>query len=263
MKHLISYLKLFLKLIKTDLIIHFKKVYLGEVIDCIFWIVCLLTVSTYVLPQMGMSQDYGALIATGAVVSVAFWDVWSITTKFISDLDGNMVFQYYLTLPLPSWAYFLKQIVFYSIRGGLNAILILPMSKLILMDKINFSNFSIIKFVIIFISANFFCATLSLIMGWLVDDINNIGHVGIRFLFPMWFLGGSQFPWHTLNQLSPKFAYFCLLNPLIYAMEGMRSAVLGADDFLPFWYCIAALWVFTIIFGVVGIVKLRKKLDCV
>jgi ABC-type polysaccharide/polyol phosphate export permease len=263
MKNLKSYIKLFFQLLKTDLIIYIRKVYLGDVIDCAIWVGSILLISTYILPEMGMVHNYGSLIATGAIISVAFWDTWSITTKFISDLEGDQTFQYYLSMPMPSTAYFIKNIVYYSIRGGMQAIFVLPYSKLILMNKFDLTNFCFFKFFIVFVSANVFCATLALIFGSLVENINNIGQVGVRFLFPMWFFGGSQFPWQTLYNLSPKFAYACLLNPLIHAVEAMRTAILGPQGFLPFWNCIIILWFFIFVFGWLGIYRLKKRLDCV
>jgi hypothetical protein len=67
-----------------------------------------------------------------AIISVAFWNTWSITTKFISDLEGDQTFQYYLALPMPSTAYFIKNISYYAIRGGMQAIFVLPYAKLII-----------------------------------------------------------------------------------------------------------------------------------
>jgi hypothetical protein len=59
MKNLKSYIKLFFQLLKTDLIIYIRKVYLGDVIDCAIWVGSILVISTYVLPKMGIAENYG------------------------------------------------------------------------------------------------------------------------------------------------------------------------------------------------------------
>jgi ABC-2 type transport system permease protein len=202
-------------------------------------------------------------MASGMIISVAFWDVWSTATNFVSDMEGDQTIKYYLTLPVPAWLYFIKQIVYFAIRGGLQGIVMLPFGKLVLLDRFDLSNFNAIQFIFVFISANVFCATLSLIMSSMVKNMNNVGDVGVRFLFPMWFLGGSQFSWQTLYGFSPKFAYLCLLNPLLYAMEAMRAAILGQAGYLPFWLSIFILWIFNILFSWYGIVRMKKRLDCV
>lgn len=263
MNKILLYSKLFWNLFKTDLTIYVKEILWGELIDSFTLSTCIILIATYILPEIGLSKSYGSFMAVGMIVSMAFWDVWSITTKFISDLEGNKTFTYYLSLPLPAWLYFLKQITFHAVRGGTIAIFMLPLGKLILLNRINFTNFNLVKFICAFISTCIFCATLSLIMGAIVKDMNNIGHVAIRFLFPMWFLGGSQYSWYTLLGFSKNFAYLCLLNPLLYSMEAMHVATLGQEGYLPFWSSLFILWIFIILSSWYGITKMKKRLDCV
>ena len=83
----------------------------------------------------------------------------------------------------------------------------------------------------------------------------------MRIVYPLWFLGGFQFSWKVLHDCSPTLATLNLLNPYVYSMESMRAAALGQHDYLPFWYCIGALVLFTIMFASWGIIRLKKRLD--
>ena len=57
--------------------------------------------------------------------------------------------------------------------------------------------------------------------------------------------------------------YLHLVNPLLYVMEGMRAATLGQEGYLPFWFSLAGLTIFTVGFAWDAIRRLQKRLDCV
>lgn len=248
---------------KTDMQVYFSKIFIGEFIDSMIWAGSSMFLGAYIFPELGMASSYGALFAIGLLATVSFWDIWSISTKYVADLEGNRTIEYYLTLPLPATLYFIKQVISHAARMGIIGLSMLPLAKLILLQRLDLSHLRIVHFGIILISSVVFCAVMSLIMASMVKDINNIGHVGIRILFPMWFFSGAQFSWQTLYKFSPVTAYICLINPLLYAMEGMRAAVLGQPGYLPFWLCVAMLWIFNLLFAWIGIVRMERRLDCV
>ena len=96
-----------------------------------------------------------------------------------------------------------------------------------------------------------------------VKNLAAIEHVWLRFILPLWFFGGTQFSWQTIYNIAPYIGYLTLLDPLVYVMEGMRAAVLGQEGNLPFWLCVAVLWVLTVVFGWWAIKRLKTRLDFV
>jgi len=257
-----SYAKLFWQLLRTDFFIY-KNAVLDAFIDCTIWFTCLIVVFAYVFPLIGLAQTFGAYIAVGAIVSCIFWDTWATATGFISDIEGEKTIEYFLTLPLPNSLILIKQIVSYAIKGGLPALLILPLGKLFLLGSMDLSQFSLIKYLLIFTLTALLIGAFSLFVSSTIQNLHHLGKVGIRYLFPMWFFGGSNYPWETVYKLSPTFAYLHLLNPLLYAMEGIHAAVLGQTGYLPYWICAIMLTVFIGVFTVLGIWNLKKRLDFV
>ena len=253
----------FLLVLKTDLFKYYKKTFKDHLANSAIWVTCSLIISSYVWPKVGMTEEFGVFMALGFLVSSAFWDAWGVTAQFVSDLEGDRIIDYYLVLPLSSRLFFIKQMVFYMLRTMGVSLLMLPVSKLVLGGKMSFAHFSIGKFIIIFIVTNIFCATLSLLMTSLVKDMSSIDNVSMRFLFPMWFFGGSQFSWMTFHSVAPYFAYLNLCNPLLYAMEAMRVAFLGQAGYLPFWPSILMLLVFSAACGYIGTRRLVRRLDCI
>lgn len=259
-KNFKKYSKIFWELLKTDLIV-FGHNLIGNIIDCIIWVTLTMFVFAYIFPSLGMTKDYGALWLGSAIASWAIFEAWPSILTFISDIKGNNSISYELTLPIPSWLIIIKRILGYTINSMAITLIILPLGKLILWNNISFANFNILKFILIFITINIFASTFAHFLTSLIPSLERIGTAWMRILFPMWFLGGAQFPWYAINQMSPKLGKISLLNPIIYMMEGSRASILGQQNFISLWYCLLALWGFTFIFGTIAIIRIKKRLD--
>lgn len=257
-----SYVHLFWQLLKTDLHIY-RKAMIDSFIDSTVWFTCTIIIFAHIFPLLGMQRGFSIFIAIGAIISCSFWNIWSTSTHFISDIEGNKTINYFLSLPIPNELVLVKQVLGYAIKAGTPSLLILPLGKILLWKQMDLSNFAPIKFAILFIIANIFVGSLSLVITSYIESLHHIGKVGIRFLFPMWFFGGANYSWAIIYKLSPAFAYATLCNPLIYAMEGIRSAILGPEGYLSFWLCILMLILFTALFCAIGIKRFRKRLDFV
>ena len=96
-----------------------------------------------------------------------------------------------------------------------------------------------------------------------VGALSKMENVWSRFIFPLWFMGGFQFSWASIHTLSPKLSYVFLCNPVLYVMEGMRAALLGQADCLPWAWCCIALLGFTTIGWWYAQYKMRRLLDFV
>ncbi|MCK4650684.1 ABC transporter permease [Candidatus Babeliales bacterium] len=259
-KKIISQLKIFFQLIKTDLII-FKKDALGGIIDTIIWVSILLFVTSHLYPKLGMPLNYGVIYLLGTIVSCSLFETESNVVSIISDIEGNNNISYQATLPIKSNFVFLKNAISSACKAMTLAIVIIPLGKIFLWQRLNLSLFSPIKFLIMFVTIGIFAGIFSIFMSSLVKGMKQIDIVWFRVLFPLWMLGGTFFPWYAVYKLSPKFAYLFLLNPVIYASEGMRVAILGQQNYINFWLCLSAMWFSVFIFGFFGIKRLKKRLD--
>jgi ABC-2 type transport system permease protein len=259
---IMNYAKLFFLLLKTDLII-FNKRFKEGIINTIIWVSIILVIFAYIFPAMGMTNLFGPLYVTGAVVSSCIFEIWSSSITFVSDLEANKTISYPLTLPIPSWLYFIQLAIGYAIKSMTIALVIIPLGKLIIWDKFSLAHISLTKTLIMFIIVNIFAGLLSLFMSSITTSIFNFRNIWTRFLFPLWFLGGAEFYWQVAYTLSKPLAYIMLLNPITYAMEGMRASILGEKLFISFWICSFMLFIFSILCGYVAFKKLKNRLDFV
>jgi ABC-type polysaccharide/polyol phosphate export permease len=75
--------------------------------------------------------------------------------------------------------------------------------------------------------------------------------------------GGSTFPLNAVQKVSPFIAKLLLLNPIIYAYEGLRASVLGQAGYLNIWFCFAMLWLTSLSLGFFALNRLKHRLDFV
>ena len=132
-----------------------------------------------------------------------------------------------------------------------------------LWNQIIFSEINFLKLIVAFLSIGLFFGFFTLFMISITKDILKLDNAFMRFSYPLWFLGGFQFSWAVLYEYSPTLAKINLINPYIYATEAMRGIIIGPQGFLPFWYCIGALFCLTVVAGSIGIIKIKKRLDYV
>lgn len=250
----------FKQLLKTDFII-FKQVFWDKLINFMIWTTCLVMVNAYLMPLFGLSKLYANFILAGICAAAGLFEVFPSTVTLITDFEGDNITSYYLTLPLRSTFVWLRLLIYYAVSSASLSIFVLPVGKLLLWDQFSLSQISITSFAIMFILANLFYGALTLWLASKVKNMTKISNVWMRFIFPMWFLGGFQFSWATLNAISPAFGYISLVNPMIYIMEGFRAAILGQAGYLPLWFCASMLAVACIVLTANSIHRLRKRLD--
>ena len=253
----------FLALLIRDIRV-FKKRFIGRSIDSIVWVLSLVLIAHHIMPMFGVNNSqFGAFTLVGTLAVWGFFEMCTSIAMIIGDLEGNRSISYFLTLPIKQSLIFVEMAIASAYRSMVTSILILPTGALLLGDSFSLSSVDWIKFIIAFSVVNLFYGFLTLLIASKTPDLTFLGTIRMRILFPLWFLGGYQFTWKMLYAKSKILAYLTLLNPMIYVMEGIRSSVLGPEDYLPFWICMTALTALSALFGFIGIKHLLKRLDCI
>lgn len=247
-------------LLLADLAI-LKTLIRDKVINFLIWVTITNVVAAYVMPAFGLSREYGVFLFAGSVATAGLFEVFPSAAKLVNDLTGDQVLLYQCTLPLPSSWVIMRMMLYNAINALLLGMCVLPMGKLILGDLFVVSQVSIIKCLLIIPVISLFYGAFSIFVAARIYDMSKIGNVWMRFVFPLWFLGCYQFSWASLLDAFPVLAYANFVNPLTYAMEGTRAAILGQEGFLNYWLCLGMLLLFYISFAKLGINALKKRLD--
>lgn len=239
----------------------FKSGLKRRLINTLVWTAFLV----YVFEYIGLANNagYGLFVGCGECATQGFYRIFGLIVAMVADLEGPRRISYLLTLPISSRLVFLSFAVSAMIRVIVMAAPILIITKLVLWDYFDLAYMSIFKVVSIFLCIHFFYGALYVVYAGYISSIEGVRVIRTRFADMLFWIGGFYFTWQRLYQKSHFFAYLDLLNPLIYASEGMRAAVIGQEGYLPFWWCCFALLVYGAICIIVGTRKLMKKLDCV
>ncbi len=234
-----------------------------KLIDLTIYIVATLSVATYLLPSLGMSDTFGVFSLAGLIASAGLFEAWPGAINLINDLTGENITAYYLTLPIPSALVFVRLIIIYAFNGLMLSLASIPLGMLVLWGNTAGLAISPLQLGIAVIAMNIFFGCFTLWVASFMKNMMQAGNVWMRFVFPLWFFGGFQFSWNMLYNKAPLFAYIDLLNPVIYAMEASKGALLGQTGYIPFGYCICALIIGSIAIGTHAVMRLKKRLNCI
>jgi len=118
-------------------------------------------------------------------------------------------------------------------------------------------------FALVWLVSALFFSVFAIWIASFVKGPQQMGKVFMRFVFPLWFFGGFQFTWAKLHSVSPWLAYLDLANPYIYAMEAMRTTVLGPQGNLNFWLSLGVLLLLAVLVFIHAFKRFKKQLDFV
>jgi len=224
------------------------------------WGTLTLAVATFVFPLLGL-KNFGVLQIASVIITVIgfeiYWQLFNTTDELCQ--KGHL---YYLfMLPIPTSWIFAQKTVFYTLNGAILAVSMIPMGKILLWNELNLAAISWTKLLLAIFSMSFFFACFLIMLASIAKKTEDVDHLFMRLLFPLWLIGGFQFTWLTLFKLNKFVACAALVSPYIYATEAARAAILGQVGFIPFPICICTLNFCGFAFAWIGYKRLQKKLE--
>lgn len=217
-----------------------------------------------VLPAIGIArQGFGALLLPGIVaLTVITTAIQGVALPLVLDLGFAREIDDRLLAPLPVSLVALEKVIFAAMRGLVAGAVIFPLAYLILGSEFQVRADAIGVIMLVMILAAFASASLGMTIGTLVRP-EQIGLMFALILTPLLFTGCVQYPWGSLGVLQ-WFQIVTLFNPLTYASEGLRYAMVPHfhGQVLPtLWLG----WVFLglvatiIVFSAIGIQTFRRR----
>jgi len=252
----------FFQLLKRDLII-FKRNYWSKFLDMAIIFANNVLIFSYFMSGEGLTESYGPFLLIAAIGSFGFIEVVGKVAQLVSDLEGEKAISQLLIMPIRAEGIFINLVAFWAISSMLLSFLLFPIGKLLLWTRFDLAAISYVKLIPIMITSNIFFGSFALWLSGVIPGISNLNTLWMRYIVPLWMFGAYFFSWKSAYALNPIIGTALLINPLVYVMEGARTAALGQEGFLPYWVCLIALWGFIFACTAHGIKRLRKKLDCV
>ena len=196
-----------------------------------------------VLPRIGLaSNDFAALMLPGIVALTGMIAAMQgVTLPLVLDLGFAREIDDRLLSPLPVWWVALEKVIFGAMRGAVASSVIFPLGHLILGSGFAVRGDRILILIGMVILTAFVGSTIGLLMGTIIKP-EQISLMFTLIFTPLLFTGCTYYPWGALGRIV-WFQVLTLFNPLTYAAEGLRYAMvppINGHDFPT----LALHWIF-------------------
>lgn len=222
-----------------------RHTFIDEFINMAIWVVGTILVMGYLMQSFGLRADFGMFQFGGLLAFVGLFEFWPFIANFLVDIEGDNIFGYHATLPCRLKTVLFSYIFAQAIVTFILSLFILPIGKLLLWSQFSLTAVSWPMLILVLLAINIFFAILGLWIASIVKSMEHIGNVWMRMIWPMWMFGGFQLSFASIRGVWPMFAYVNLINPVIYASEGVRGALIGGN-FMNTWLCLGAIILFSL-----------------
>jgi ABC-2 type transport system permease protein len=205
-----------------------------------------------------MPSSYKSLLLPGIMaISMVFSGVWSVAMPLIAEFQFTREIEDRLLAPIEiSWVA-IEKVVFGTLQSLVSALVVIPAAWFLLRPGVELNLRSPLSFVIVTLLVALFSSCGGLALGCSVDQT----HIGLMFslvLTPMIFFGCTYYPWSALNNF-PILQKLVLVNPLVYASEGLRGTLVPQFPHLSLLAVLVALAVFDTLLLAVGLRQFHRK----
>ncbi len=178
-----------------------------------------------VLPGIGLAAgNFGALMLPGIVALTGLLAaIQGVTLPLVLDLGFAREIDDRLLAPLPVWWVALEKVLFGAMRGAIASSVIFPLGWLILGSGFAVRGDRVMTLVCMVILTAFVGSTIGLLMGTVIKP-EQISLMFTLIFTPLLFTGCTYYPWGALGNIR-WFQILTLFNPLTYAAEGLRYAM--------------------------------------
>ena len=204
-----------------------------------------------------MPAAYKGLLLPGIIaISMTFTGVWAVAMPLIAEFQWTREIEDRLLAPIDMTWIAIEKVVAGMLQAIVAGLVVIPLAWLVL-RPVEISISSPVSFTVMILLVAAFSACGGLALGCSMDQ----QHIGLMFslvMTPMIFFGCTYFPWSALDKF-PILQKAVLINPLVYASEGLRAMLVPQSPHLSTVAVLAALVFFDVLLLVVGLRQFEKK----
>jgi ABC-2 type transport system permease protein len=205
-----------------------------------------------------MPPAYKSLLLPGIMaISMVFTGVWAVAMPLIAEFQFTREIEDRLLAPIDTHWLAIEKVFFGTVQALVAGLAVIPIAWLLLRPGVEFNVHSPIGFACVTLLVALFSACGGLALGCSVSQT----HIGLMFsmvLTPMIFFGCTYYPWSALGHF-PILQKVVLINPLVYASEGLRGTLVPQFPHLPVLAVVVVLAAFDLMFLAVGLRQFHGK----
>jgi ABC-2 type transport system permease protein len=205
-----------------------------------------------------MPPAYKSLLLPGIMaITMAFTGVWAVAMPLIAEFQFTREIEDRLLAPINiSWLA-MEKVFFGTLQSLISGLAVIPAAWLLLRPGVALNVHSPLSFASVTLLVALFSACGGLALGCSVDQT----HIGLMFsmvMTPMIFFGCAYYPWSALEHF-PILQRVVLVNPLVYASEGLRGTLVPQFPHLSMVAVFVGLIFFDTLLLGVGLRQFHRK----
>jgi ABC-2 type transport system permease protein len=161
--------------------------------------------------------------------------------------------------PVPIQLLAIEKIIFGSIQAIIGGLIVVPIVLLVhapgQAPHVHLTNPALLA--LILVSAAVFDASIGLLLGTLMEP-RKMQMMFAVALLPATMLGCVYYPWAALHRIV-WLQYAVLINPMVYATEGLRSVLTPMLPHLPMWAILGMLCGGSVVVGYLSIKAFTRR----
>jgi ABC-2 type transport system permease protein len=205
-----------------------------------------------------MPASYKSLLLPGIMaISMMFTGVWAVAMPLIAEFQFTHEIEDRLLAPIENDWLAIEKVLFGAAQAVVAGLGVIPAAWLLLRPGVELHMFSPLIFMAVILLVALLSACGGLALGCSVGQ----SHIGLMFsmvLTPMIFFGCTYYPWSALANF-PILQKIVLVNPLVYASEGLRGTLVPQFPHLPVVAILLALLIFDSLLMAIGLRQFRRK----
>ena len=212
-----------------------------------------------VLTSSGMMQNgYKNVLLPGIIgISMVMSGVWAVAMPLITEFQFTKEIEDRLLAPIEIGWLAVEKVVAGMIQALVAGMVVIPSAWLAMGSGVDISFRQPLEFAAVCLLVALFAGAGGLALGCSIGQTQ----VGLMFslvLAPMIMFGCAYYPWSSLRAF-PGLQYAVLINPLVYANEGLRGALAPQVPHIHSWIVIAALAAIDLSLMTIGLKRFYKK----
>jgi ABC-2 type transport system permease protein len=205
-----------------------------------------------------MPASYKNILLPGIIaISMTFTGIWAVAMPLIAEFQWTREIEDRLLAPIDVAWLAIEKVIAGMLQALVAGLVVIPLAWIVLRPGVQISIASPLAFAVIIVLIAAFSACGGLALGCSINQ----QHIGLMFgmvITPMIFFGCTYYLWSSLKAF-PILQKAVLINPLVYASEGMRATLAPQFPHLSITAVILALLFFDILLLVVGLRQFEKK----
>ncbi len=250
----------FLVLVRRDLIMIRKRLR-GLFITGIIQLAVAVILFGKLFPTMGIPAEMIAPLYLGSMCAQMLFLGNTMGFRNVYDIKYHRVIDYHITLPIPKRWLFASSIVYFVIESLIITLPLMTLGIIWLAPQFHMAQPNFIAFALVYLISLIFFGLMFLALSFYYEPNWFMENLWPRRISILLGLSPIFFLWKKVYAFSPKVALSMLISPLTYPVEGLRSTLLGSDNYIAWYLCIPAIIFFSYLATILLTVGVKKRLD--